>query len=237
MGLAQQRLVQQVARAFPDGLFYKETTERVVALTIDDVPTPGEPEDESTQKILEAIADHNRQIEDPDRHVRATFFIITSHLTPESTIIPRIRAYGHEVANHGIVDDTTALQHPELFALQMREAHNRICKDCNQPIRWYRPGRGLYAKSMVPKLQAMPGYEPRFALASMIPVDTFKPTDNALFSAWYVSRFVFPGSILVMHGGSAERSENTATALPLLLDYLRQKDYRVVTLSELWDNY
>jgi len=81
----------------------------------------------------------------------------------------------------------------------------------------------------------MPGYEPRFALASMLPVDTFKPTDDALFTAWYVTQHIFPGAILVLHGGAAERCQQTAKALTLILNELKQRGYRTVTLSELWD--
>jgi peptidoglycan-N-acetylglucosamine deacetylase len=79
----------------------------------------------------------------------------------------------------------------------------------------------------------MPGYEPWFALASMLPVDTFKPTDDGLFIAWYVTQHIFPSAILVLHGGSAERCKQTATPLTLILDELKQRGYRTVPLSEL----
>jgi peptidoglycan/xylan/chitin deacetylase (PgdA/CDA1 family) len=81
----------------------------------------------------------------------------------------------------------------------------------------------------------MEGYEPRFALASMLPVDTFQPTNDPTFTAWYVSQFIFPGSILLLHGGSVARSDNTALALGRILKQLKALNYRVVTLSELWD--
>ncbi len=79
------------------------------------------------------------------------------------------------------------------------------------------------------------GYEPRFALASMLPVDTFKPTDDSRFTVWYASRFLFPGSILVFHVGTLQRAENTAAALKVILAALKQRNYRIVTFSELWD--
>lgn len=55
----QQRLVAEVARIFPDAVFYKHTTQRVMSLTIDDGPTPDELDDRSMQVILDAIAEHN----------------------------------------------------------------------------------------------------------------------------------------------------------------------------------
>ena len=233
----QQKLVAEVAKAFPDAIFYKKTTEKVVALTIDDLPTPKDTGDRSTQLILDAIAEHNQQFDDADQRARATFFIITSHLNDGSTIVTRILQQGHEIANHGIVDDTIARLPPEEFEQQLRESHERLSQLSSQPIRWYRPGRGLYNQKMVQILRRLQGYESRFALASMLPVDTLKPTNDPTFTAWYVSQHIFPGSILLLHGGSPERSQKTAKALKLILEELKQRNYRVVTLSELWDNY
>ena len=230
-----QQLVAHVARLFPEAVFYKETAEKVVALTIDDVPTPNESDDRSTQLILDAIATHNQGVESSSNLVRATFFIISSHLGEGTTIIDRIVAQGHEIGNHGTADETTALLHPELFAAQLTAAHQRISRQYQQSLRWYRPGRGLYNQAMLRCLRQMSGYEPRFALASMLPVDTFKPMDDGRFTAWYVAQHIFPGAILVLHGGTAERCQQTATALTLLLDELKQRNYRTVTLSELWD--
>ena len=243
MQTSQQRLVIQIARLFPEGLFYKKTFEKVIALTIDDMPTPNEADDASSQMILDAIATHNQSLENVRDRARATFFIISSHLSDQSsnqsTIISRMVEQGHEIANHGTADETTALLKPEVFTAQFKAAHQhiaqRLANPSRHPLRWYRPGRGLYNKAMLSTLQQMPNYVPRFALASMLPVDTFKPTHDAAFTAWYASQHFFPGSILVLHGGSLERCQQTARALPLILAELHQRGYKVVTLSELWD--
>ena len=234
---SQQKLVSELAKTFPDAIFYKKTTEKVVALTIDDVPTPNDPGDRSTQLILDAIANHNQQFDHPEQRARGTFFIITSHLSDDSTIVTRILQHGHEIGNHGTVDDTTALLKPDEFEQELRESHQRLSQFYSQPIRWYRPGRGLYNQEMVRALRRKEGYEPQFALASMLPVDTFKPTNDPKFTAWYATQHIFPGSILLLHGGTPERSLKTAKALKLILEELRRRDYLVVTLSELWDNY
>jgi peptidoglycan/xylan/chitin deacetylase (PgdA/CDA1 family) len=229
-------IVAQIAKALPDGVFFKDTDERVVALTIDDVPAPHEDGDVSTQIILNAIAKHNAEA-DPDRQVTATFFVISSRLDDGSTIIDRIRDQGYEIGNHGTTDATHALMTPEAFEQQMREAHERLAQFTDQPIRWYRPGRGLYTPEMVGALRRMEGYEPRFALASMLPLDTFKPVDDWRFSRWYAQQHIFPGAILVLHGGSVEQSKQTAKALEVILEDLNERDYRVVSLSALWDRF
>jgi peptidoglycan-N-acetylglucosamine deacetylase len=128
------------------------------------------------------------------------------------------------------------LQHPAIFDLQFKAAHTRITAFTNQPMRWYRPGRAFYNQTMLDTLRIMPGYEPQVALASMVPLDVSPPTHDPQFTAWYAAQFIFPGAILILHGGAIAHAEKTATALTLLLQELKSRDYRVVTLSELWDH-
>jgi peptidoglycan/xylan/chitin deacetylase (PgdA/CDA1 family) len=224
----------EIARAFPDAVFFKETSAPVVALTIDDVPAAGPDGDEATRVILAAIAAWNATIADADRRVAATFFVISDHLVDGSTILADIAAGGHEIGNHGEADATAATLSRADFVRQLQASHDRLVRFTDQPIRWYRPGRGLFTPAMTEALRAFPGYEPRFALASMLPVDTFQPADDPGFTAWYVGRHVFPGAILVLHGGTLAQSRQTAAALRLILPELARRGYRVVTLSRLW---
>ncbi|MGG6238428.1 polysaccharide deacetylase family protein [Nodosilinea sp. AN01ver1] len=233
MALPQQQILTQVARMFPDALFYAPIQARLVALTIDDVPTPGDRKDASTRLILAALDRYNRTAEHP---VQATFFVITDHLNPGSTILQEILASGHEIANHGTTDTTPAILQPAQFARHFQEAHDRITDLIQQPLRWYRPGRGLYNRAMVDHIRLTPGYESLVALASMVPFDTLRPLSTPNLNTWYLARFIFPGAIFVMHGGSMERCVQTAQALPTLLDLIDRQGFRVVTLSQLYDS-
>lgn len=238
--LLLKELASGVSRLFPDALFYKPTQARIVALTIDDAPTPDDPEDYSTQLILDAIASDNQDITDPEERSRATFFIISSHLSEHSTILKRILQDGHEIGNHGMIDDTHAWLHPQEFERQLKEAHDRLLFLTGlEQIRWYRPGRGLYNQEMLKAIKRLgdsTNYDLKLALASMVPIDTYEILHgNPQFIAWYINQFVFPGAILVLHGGSIARAKHTAAALSIILKELRRKNYRVVTLSELWE--
>lgn len=226
-------LLTQVARMFPEALFYAPIRQKLIALTIDDIPTPGDWDDASTRLILSSLDYYNRTAIHP---VQATFFVITDHLSPNSTILADILSAGHEIANHGTTDMTPAMLEPAEFERHFREAHDLITQTTQQPIRWYRPGRGLYNRHMVEHLKLAPGYESVVALASMIPFDTIQPLSTANLNTWYLSRFIFPGAIFVMHGGSMERCLQTSQALPSLLRLMEQQGYRVVTLSELYDS-
>ncbi|MEL6397462.1 MAG: polysaccharide deacetylase family protein [Cyanobacteria bacterium J06607_6] len=230
-----QKAVENLSLIFPHATFYKPTDAAVVALTIDDVPVPGESAPCSTRWILDAIATHNQSVSNPDENARATFFVIGSHLNQDFELLPDMVAQGHEVANHGFVDTWPALQSTALFEAQFQATHQRLQQHLPaHPIRWYRPGRALYTPYMWEVLKRAPGYEASFALASMLPLDTLARTAEPAFTAQYVAQHIFPGAILLLHGGSVARSQNTAAALRLILPQLRSQGYRVTTLSDLW---
>ena len=200
-------------------------------VTTDDVPTPDDPDDASTQLILDAIAEFTEGVADPAAKVRATFFVISSHLADAARSRTHAGA-GHEIGNHGT---STALRRPcpSRHSEQALASHQRLTSFTDQPIRWFRPGRGLFTQAMLAALRKMEGYEPRFALASMLPVDTFRPADDPRFTAWYVRQHIFPGSILLLHGGTPLQSQQTVAALKLILPELQQRGYRVTTQRSL----
>lgn len=235
-----QGLVEIVAKTFPDAIFYKSTQEKVVALTIDDAPSFDDPDDLATQLLLDAIAKHNQKLA-LSQQVKATFFIISNHIEDHSDILQKIIEEGHEIGNHGTVDSTHAWLTTREFEEQIKTAQEKLLFLTGQSrIRWYRPGRGLYNQQMlkaIAHLTAEEDYDMKLVLASMIPFDTYDLLNNPQLTAWYVRRFVFPGAILVFHAGSVKVAQQTATALSIILEELRQKGYHVVSMSELWDMY
>jgi peptidoglycan-N-acetylglucosamine deacetylase len=227
--------VKAVAQLFPDAIFYHQTSEKIVALTIDDAPCPLDQEDDGTKLILEAIAQHNQQYSTLEP-AKATFFIISSHLDPNSQIISEIMTQGHEIANHGVVDETHAFLTPQQFEQQLKAAQDRLLELTGREIRWYRPGRGFYNRGMleaIANLTAKENYDLKLVLASMIPFDTFELTNHPWLTAMYTKQMIFPGAILVFHANSLKVANNTAIALKAILKDLRQKGYRIVTVSEL----
>lgn len=234
-----QELVNGVAQLFPDAIFYQKTTQKVVALTIDDAPCPQDLGDCGTRIILEAIAKHNQKYSYLEP-ARATFFVISSHLNPNSQIIAEIMAHGHEIANHGVIDETHALLTPQQFEQQLKEAHEKLLElTGNDGIRWYRPGRGFYNQTMlkaIANLTAADNYDLQLVLASMIPFDTFDLTNHPWLTAMYAKQMIFPGAILVFHANSIKVANNTAIALTTILEDLRQRGYRIITVSELLDH-
>jgi len=235
-----QELVNGVAQLFPDALFYHQTQEKVVALTIDDAPCLKDTGDCGTKLILKAIAQHNQEYSHLEA-AKATFFIISSHLNSDSQIVSEIMGQGHEIANHGVVDQTHALLTPQKFAQELKEAHEKLLELTGSGgIRWYRPGRGFYNQTMlkaINELTAEDNYDLQLVLASMIPFDTFEISNSPWLTAMYTKQMVFPGAILVFHAHSMRVAQNTAIALKSILQDLRQRGYRIVTVSELVNSH
>jgi len=230
-----QRLLPWVARGFPAARFYQPTDQPVVALTIDDVPAPQDPDDGTTRQLAAAIAAHN--LRSGASPVRATFFVLGSYLQQGSTLLTDLVAQGHEIGNHGLYDQTHAWMPSAAFEAELFAAHDRLQQQLPAtPIRWYRPGRGLYTPAMVGalgRLSQRVGYPVELALASVLPLDTFALTAQPEFTLWYLQRFVCPGAILVLHGGSAQRARHGVAVLSQLLPALARLGYQVVTLSQL----
>lgn len=230
----KQWLLTQVSQRLPGVVFSVPTSRRLIALTIDDVPTPKDPGDESTRRILAAIDAHNQTQASPP--ARATFFVITDHLSADSTVLSDVLAQGHEVGNHGTSDTMAARLSEADFRAQFQIAHERLVSLTGLSSRWYRPGQGFYGSAMLRTLKQAPGYEPRVALASHLPLDTWPWTDDPALTYRYLQHWIFPGAILVMHGGTRRRSDHTAEVLARLLPDLTTQGYQVTTLSHLWDS-
>ena len=204
-------IVARVAKRSPQVVYFAQTQEPVVALTIDDSPDPV-----TTPKILDVLAQHE---------AHATFFLITGRLPGNEEIAARIVEEDHELANHLTADEPSFGLSPSDFERQLLEAHDALSRFAD--VRWFRPGSGWYNAAMLSILQKH-GY--RCVLGSVYPFDPQLP--SAQFAARYVLWNARPGSIIVLHDNGA-RGERTALALAEILPELNRRGFRVVTLSEL----
>jgi peptidoglycan/xylan/chitin deacetylase (PgdA/CDA1 family) len=206
-------VVEILARRSPEVIYYVETEEPVVALTIDDGPDPV-----ATAGILDLLEQYG---------ARATFFLITTHIPGNEELVVRTVAEGHEIANHLTTDEPSILLDLPEFERRLIEAHS-VLSDYSK-VRWFRPGSGWYNADM---LSIAHQHDYRCALGSVYPFDPQIP--SARFAARYILANVRPGSIIVLHDYGA-RGERTIVALSTILPELNRRGLRVVTLSELVD--
>lgn len=191
-------------------LFRVETSDSMVALTLDDGPS------DATPRLLELLERHD---------ARATFFVLAERARRREALTRRIVREGHELGNHFLRDRPTW----RLSGCEVRRALARadaILDDFGSP-RWVRPGGGWVDDDLLAASREQ-GY--RVALGSVYPFDTVLPFPSLL--AAFVLHKVHPGAVVVLHDGD-ERGERTAAVLERVLPELRARGYRVVTLSRL----
>ena len=203
-------VLRRIARFYPDTIFCGDTRERVVALTIDDAPHP-----DVTPGILRELRANQ---------VRATFFIIGANAKAYPELIASIRADGHELANHLYTDRVSARLSDQAFVDELRRTDELI-----QPLespKFCRPGSGVFTSRIV-RLMRADGYTP--VAGTAYPVDL---RTGIRFTVAHFLQNIRPGAILVLHDGGSRRVNNIKV-LATLLPRIRQRGYRMVTLTEL----
>lgn len=194
-----------------------------LALTFDDGPQAS-----STRAILDLL--------DAGGH-RATFFVIGRAAAAEPALLREISVRGHALANHSFAHSHgTPFLSPGVLAAELERAEAQLAEARVPPGtrgRWFRAPIGIISPRVA-------------AAAEQVGLDLVSWT----VSAWdgtggatvesalrRLRRGLRPGAILVLHDG-AERGDREPIApavLMRLLDDLRERGLRSVTLDELLD--
>ena len=206
--------VTELAERSPEVVYYVETREPLVALTIDDGPDP-----ETTPEVLEVLARHG---------ARATFFLIGERIEGREPLVARIVREGHELGNHLSRDRPSVELAAAEFEAALLSTERALAPFGS--VRWLRPGGGWYDDEIL-SIAAKHGY--RCALGSVYPYDAQIPWPG--FATFHISRKARPGSVIVLHDAGA-RGLRTAETLRRVLPELGRRGFRVVTLSELVDS-
>ncbi|WAL64885.1 polysaccharide deacetylase family protein [Amycolatopsis cynarae] len=192
-----------------------DTTEKVVALTFDDGPDPA-----GTRPVLDTLA---------ARGVPATFFLIGRELAAHSELGRQIAAAGHELGNHTFSHQRMVLVTPGFVADEIEATDALIRQTGYAGEILFRPPNGK-------KLFALPHYlagHQRKTIMWDVEPNSYPEVDaSATATANYTLEHVRPGSIVVLHAMYAGRQQ-TRDALGPIIDGLRQRGYRFVTVSQL----
>ncbi|TQV97291.1 hypothetical protein V2A60_000086 [Cordyceps javanica] len=199
---------------YPDVLFEETTTERIMALSLDDAPSA------HTDEILGVLREFNAS---------ATFFVIGAQVPGREDALRRVVAAGHELANHAMHDVPSrglGLDQLEREAAEVREmlvaayaAEGQIL-----PNNYFRPGSGFFNTAMRDMLGNR-GY--RITLGSIYPHDP--QIRNPQRNARHILSMAHPGAIIICH----DRREWTAPMLRIVLPELQARGYRIVTITDL----
>lgn len=182
-----------------------------IALTFDDGPSP-----ETTPKLLKILS---------DRGVKATFFVVGKMAAAYPDVLKQIAAQGHEIGNH-------SWSHPILPKIKLPDADRQI-EDTNAAIE---NATGTKPKIMRPPYGAMTPalrkhIEEKYGLSliywSVDPLD-WKYKDSKKVHDVIVSH-TQPGGIVLAH----DIHPTTVAAMPSVIDDLKAKGFKFVTVSEL----
>ena len=196
-------------------LFYFDTEEPVVALTIDDGPDA-----DSTPRILEVLQQND---------AKATFFLIGKNIEGNEEVVTSLAEAGMELGNHMLKDRMSLiLFFKDEFTEPFEKTEELIVEASGgESPSWFRPGQGLFVTEMLEWVGSK-GY--RSVLGAPFPYDTL--LGDPQFSAEFILKRVQPGSIIVLHD-RCDRGLRTVQALELLLPELNQRGFSVTTLSGL----
>jgi peptidoglycan/xylan/chitin deacetylase (PgdA/CDA1 family) len=208
----------QLSRARTFQLFGKiypriETVERVVALTFDDGPTL-----QALQTLLPMLR---------ERGVYATFFVIGAQLEQHPELGRALVDEGHEIGNHSYSHKRMVFKSPAFVQEEIRRTDALIRQTGYSGEIHFRPPNGK-------KLAVLPYLLSRDDRATIM-------WDVAPDSGvdWGAERIVSetlsntrPGSIILLHV-MYQSGVPSLTAVPEIIDKLKEQGYRFVTVSEL----
>lgn len=192
-----------------------ETEEKVIALTFDDGPTPG-----FTKRVLDILE---------AEQVRATFFLVGEFIEANPLEAKRIIEAGHEVGNHSYSHPRMVLVDYASVAGELERTDELIREAGFTGTIHFRPPFGR-------KLFSLPRYLDDNGITSITwdvaPEtwdDKIQPKAEIVEKVLQEAR---PGSIVLLHVMFPSR-ENTIAAVPEVIEELRQRGYRFVTVSEM----
>lgn len=181
-----------------------------VALTFDDGPHPA-----YTPQILAILQAYN---------VKATFFVVGERAEQYPELIRDEAAGGHEIGNH-------TYHHVNLTKVTPAEAETEI-KACGEVVRaitgksphLFRPPGGDYSSQTAVEAEAL-GYTT--VLWTDDPGDFKHPGDQVIMDR--TIDHLCPGAVILLHDGIHQ----TIDILPSLIEQIRAKGYRIVTVDQL----
>jgi len=192
-----------------------ESPGKVVALTFDDGPNP-----DATPRILDTLA---------EKGVRATFFVLGSHAERWPEIVRRISHDGHQLGNHGYFHRKLQFKSPFYVSRDIRLGIRAIKRAGAPAPKYFRAPHGFRSPWTTPIASS---YGERTVGWSLGVWDSDRPGVEEIVRR--TMEGVSPGSIVLLHDGDGYNPDGdrmqTAAALPLIIDRLKEQGYEFATL-------
>lgn len=157
-------------------------------------------------------------------HVRATFFLGGRFAERHPEIVRRLAALGMELANHGYAHRHVAELSLGANEAEIEKAQLAIERAGGRPAKLYAPAFGELNQTVEEAARHL-GY--RVVMWTIDTVD-WRPWHTPAIIRARVLEKLTPGAIILIHP-----TDRTLEALPTILDDLRAKGYRAVSVGEL----
>ena len=201
-------------------VYHENVTEKVVALTFDDGPSP-----QWTPLILDELKEAN---------VKATFFMLGEHVKKYPQVARRVAAEGHDIGNHTYSHHVLIYYKMDELESEIKQAENVIRQVTGKTTVFFRPPKAWLTGEEKQKIKEL-GYE--VVLWSLNSKDWVTFDDKYIIK--YLLHHVRPGDIILFHdsGGvftvEGGNRKETVLAIRKLIERLKERGYRCVTVSEL----
>ncbi|MDO3681097.1 polysaccharide deacetylase family protein [Paenibacillus ehimensis] len=216
-GQSQRLSLSQLVRKYPELLLLRgSAASGQVALTFDDAP-----DTTFTPQVLDVLKKHQ---------VRATFFLVGAQAEKHPEMVKRIVREGHVIGNHSYSHKLFTKLSDDLFQSQVLQTQQALKRLIGYSPRLLRPPYGEISES-----QLLWASEHGYRIVNWN-VDSLdwkqlgpeKVTSNILTN-------VKPGSIILQHsgGGPGQDLNGTVKALPTVIQTLKSRNLKIVTLPEL----
>lgn len=203
------------------GTVYRvKSNDKVAALTFDDGPSP-----EWTPLVLDELKKAD---------VKATFFVVGKYVEKYPDIAKRIVNEGHNIANHGYSHHVLLYYDMDELEEEIKRTEKIIKDTTGVTTAYFRPPKAWLSSREKSKIKEM-GY--KIILWNLNSKDWVTFHDKQITS--YILRNVEPGDIILFHDGGGVFSteggnrEQTVKTINRLSRKLKEKDYRLVTITEL----
>jgi len=195
--------------------------EHEVAITFDDGPSS-----EWTPKILDVLR---------AKGVKACFFLLGKNCEDYPDLVRRIVAEGHEIGNHTTTHRNLAVMSEWQVELELTITQRLIESITGRSTTLFRPPYNADSTptdiaELAPLSLAQKQLGYTVVLEKIDPQDWARPGTDEIVQR--VKDLRKEGNIILLHDAGGDRSE-TLAALPQIIDYLRARGDRIVSLSEL----
>lgn len=199
-----------------DFLFNGPTNKREIALTFDDVP-----DIRFTPAVLDILKKYG---------VKATFFSIGNRAEAHPELVKRIIQEGHEIGNHSFTHPNLPKVNDIRFHDEIQITENILSSIVGYSPKLFRPPYGNIDETQIQWLVSQ-GYK---IINWNVDSLDWKGLD-AVQVKTNVLEHTHSGSIILQHagGGEGENLTGTINALPEIIQNLRSKGFKFVTVSEL----